>query len=342
MHGVFWAADGPPLRFSWQANPEMPGTRERFGPRGSFRGYPHPAEMGQAGGRVEGKTFPDETTAKGTVAFMAATPGEASCLLSLLEHHSPLPAPWGMELRSGSWGSSKLLVLTCGVGKVAAAAGAMYLALRHRPSAMLNMGTAGSLHPRLRIGDLVVAEEVLPADVGIIHSRGFGHTGPGLCEEGRVLFHPSFKAHSALVEEAARSAAKAGLPCHRGRIITCDQVILDPGLRAHLGTTFRALAVEMEGSAVLQVAAGTGIPAAVIRAISDETEHDFVGLEEMLPYSGQSRPDLWCRRLRLTATDGSLLSRAREMRRGMREALAGLGRFLEAFLPALVRALAGE
>ncbi|MBC7252517.1 MAG: 5'-methylthioadenosine/S-adenosylhomocysteine nucleosidase [Actinobacteria bacterium] len=291
---------------------------------------------------MEKKAFSGADSAKGTVAFIAATPGEASCLLSLLEHHSPLPAPWGMELRSGGWGSSNLLVLTCGVGKVAAAAGAMYLALRHRPGAMLNIGTAGSLNPRLRIGALVVAEEVLPADVGIIHSQGFGHTGPGLCEAGKVLFHPSFKAHAALVEEAAGSAARAGLPCHRGRIITCDQVVLDPGLRAHLGTTFRALAVEMEGSAVLQVAAGTGIPAAVIRAISDEMEHDFVGLEEMLPYSGQSRPDLWGRRLRLTAADGSLLSRAREMRRGMREALASLGRFLEAFLPALARALARE
>ncbi|MDI6874206.1 5'-methylthioadenosine/S-adenosylhomocysteine nucleosidase [Candidatus Solincola sp.] len=271
----------------------------------------------------------------GSIAFIAATPDESSCLLPLLRDPTSLPAPRGMELRRGSLGSSHVLVLTCGVGKVPAAAGSMYLLERHRARVLVLIGTAGSLDPRLRLGDLVVADEVLPADVGVIHSGGFGHTGPGLCEGGKVLFYPSFPAGGELAEMAGRSAARTALTCHRGRIITCDQVVLDPELRAHLGSTFRALAVEMEGSAVVQVAAGAGVPAAVIKAVSDEMEHDFVGLEDLLPYSGQSRPDLWSKRFRMMAADGSLLARARDMRRGMRRALASLRRFLEAFLPAL-------
>lgn len=269
------------------------------------------------------------------VAFMTATPAEASCLMPLLQDPQPLPCPAGMELKRGHLGPTLILALTCGVGKVSAAAGCMYLLERHRPRALVLVGTAGSLQPYLRIGDLVVADELLPADVGVIHSGGFGHTGPGLCEEGKVLFHTSFPTAVDLVERAARSVSHAELACHRGRVITCDQVILDPGLRAHLGKTFQALVVEMEGSAVAQVARCAGVPVAVIRSVSDEVEHDFVGLEDVLPYSGQSRPDLWARRFRMLSTDGSLVARAREMRRGMRQALDSLRRFLEVFLPSL-------
>ncbi len=279
--------------------------------------------------------FPGSGTPSGTVAFIAATPEEAACLQPFLRHPSPLPAPPGMALRRGGVGPFDVLVLTCGVGKVPAAAGTMYLTERYQPRALVLIGTAGSLDPRLGIGDLVVADEVLPADVGVIHSQGFGQTGPGLCAEGRLLFHNRFPLDGEMVEAAATSASRAALTCHRGRVITCDQVVLDPGLRAYLGKTFQALAVEMEGSAVAQVAGGAGIPVAVIRAISDEMEHDFVGLEEILPYCGESRTDLWARRYRMLTADGSILSRAREMRRGTRRALASIGRFLEAFLPAI-------
>ncbi len=265
-------------------------------------------------------------------AFIAATPAEASCLLSHLKDPASLPAPRGMELHRGRFGPIPHLVLTCGVGKVSAAAGCTYLIHRHRPCRLVLIGTAGSLDPRLRIGDLVVADEVLPADVGIIHSKGFGHTGPGLCEEGKVLFHPSFPLDAELAEEAARAASRTGIRCHRGRLITCDQVVLDPGLRAHLGSTFGALAVEMEGAAVAQVAWGEGLPVAIVRAVSDEMEHDLVGLEELLPYSGRSRPDLWSRRLRMMAADPAMVARAREMRQGMRQALSALRLFLEHFL----------
>lgn len=274
-------------------------------------------------------------TPSGTLAFIAAIPSETSCLLPLLQDPEPLACPSGMDLWGGRRGPLRVLALSCGVGKAAAAAGSMYLLERHRPRALVNVGTAGSLDPRLHVGDLVVAEEVLPADVGIIHSGGFGHTGPGLCENGRVLFHPSFPTERGLVEEAARSAARASLTCHRGKIITCDQVVLDPELRAHLGKAFRALAVEMEGSAVAQVAAGAGVPVAVIRVISDEVEHDFPGLEEILPRVGRSRTDLWLRRFRMVYADSFMLARAREMRRGTRRAVAVLRRFLEVFLPSL-------
>ena len=60
---------------------------------------------------------------------------------------------------------------------------------------------------------------------------------------------------------------------------------MEPELRAHLGEVFDAVAVEMEGATAAQVA-WRGLPFAAVRAISDESSHDFVGLEDLLEYRG--------------------------------------------------------
>lgn len=279
------------------------------------------------------KAPPSSDRPSGSVVLFFATPREASCALSLLQEVTVIPSPPGMELRRGRHESTEFLILSCGVGKVSAAAAAMFLLERYRPRAVVVSGTAGSLVPELRLGDLVIAVELVPGDVGVIHSEGFGATGPGIVEEGRVVFHPSFPVSEELADAAAAAAALASLPFHRGKILTCDQMVLDPGLRSHLGSTFQALAVEMEGSAVAQVVGGAGVPLAVIRVISDELGHDFVRLEKILPYHGQSRLDLWSKRCRLLVSDPSAANSAREMGKGMRLALNNLRRFLEALLP---------
>lgn len=266
------------------------------------------------------------------IALLCATPFELKIILPVLAGTSEEAAPGGMRLVRGQAGERDVLAISTGVGKVAAGAGTRFLLDRYQVEVILIYGIAGALSPDVRLGDLVLADELIPGDVGIAHSGGFGTTGPGLCEDERLVFHPSFQVPPEMLERARAAAESTGLSHHIGRVLTCDQVVLDPELRAHLGSTFRALAVEMEGAAAAQIAACEEVPFIAVRAISDELSHDFVGLEKLLEYKGQTRRNVWNKRFHLAVTDSSALSKAKGMAKGRDIALASLASYLSVFL----------
>lgn len=266
------------------------------------------------------------------IALLCATPFELESILPVLAGTSDGDAPGGMSLVKGKAGGRDVVALSAGVGKVSAGAGTRFLLDRYHIEAILVCGIAGALSPEIRLGDLVLADELVPGDVGVAHSAGFGTTGPGLCEDGRLVFHPSFPAPPEILERARAAAESSGLTHHVGRILTCDQVVLDTELRAHLGSTFKALAVEMEGAAVAQVAACEEVPFIAVRAISDELSHDFVGLEQLLEYKGQTRRNVWNKRFRLAVTNSGALAKARGMAKGRDLALANLTTYLSTLL----------
>ena len=266
------------------------------------------------------------------IALLCATPFELKSALALLSGTADEAAPGGMRMVRGTVVENEVLVLCCGVGKVAAAAGTRFLLDRHEPDALLIWGVAGALSSQLRLGELVVATELVPGDVGVAHSGGFSTTGPGLLEKGRVVFHPSFQVPPHMIAKVAAAAEKTGIPFYEGRLLTCDQIVLDPELRSHLGEVFDALAVEMEGAAAAQVATDEGLPFAAVRGISDELTHDLVGFEELLEYKGQSRRSVWNKRFRLTVTGRDTISKAREMVKGRDLAMQSLSSYLAAFL----------
>lgn len=269
------------------------------------------------------------------IALICATPWEAASLATRIEDGEERPSPSGMRLVEGAFCGRRVAVLTCGVGKVPASAGTMFLIDHYDLETLVNFGIAGALSPALTAGELVVAEELVHGDVGVAHSRGFGPTGPGLCTQEGFRFVPRCPVPPRLVETAKASAAEAGVPFRSGRLLTCDQMVMDPELRAHLGRAFDALAVEMEGAAAAQVAEGEGVPFLAVRAISDEIDHDFVGLERLLPVRGQTRRNIWGRRFLLAVTNPGFKEQARELSRGRDVALANLAAFLDLFLQRL-------
>jgi adenosylhomocysteine nucleosidase len=268
------------------------------------------------------------------LALLCATPGELTRLLPLLEEVRDEASPGGTRLVRGRAGAGEVLGLSAGVGKVAAAAGARFLMDHYPLEALLVWGTAGALSSELKVGDLVISSELIPGDMGIAHSQGFDATGPGFCEKGRLLFQQSFPVQARLLERARAAADAAGIPYHLGKVLTCDQVVLDPELREHLFSSFGALAVEMEGAAAAQVASCEDLPFIAVRAISDEVTHDFVELEEAIQYKGQVRRNVWSKRFRLAVSSPSAVARAREFIRGMDAAHKSAASFLEAFLAA--------
>ena len=114
----------------------------------------------------------------------------------------------------------------------------------------------------VRIGDLVVATAAVQHDAD---------TSPlgdpvGMVSKVNLVELPCDEGLRARLVAAAK---KADLTIHEGIIATGDQFIHDGATRARIHQLFGALAVEMEGGAVAQAASMSGVPFAVVRAISD-------------------------------------------------------------------------
>jgi adenosylhomocysteine nucleosidase len=104
------------------------------------------------------------------------------------------------------------------------------------PTLVVSAGVCGALSPDLREGDLVVPATVL---------------GPA--------------------GERHATAELAGLP-RAGALASVRDVVATPAAKARLWVETQALACDMESAAILAWAGARGIPAAVIRGVSDAAD----------------------------------------------------------------------
>ena len=180
------------------------------------------------------------------------------------------------------------------IGKVGAAITASLMIERFGITHLLFTGVAGSVHPQVQVGDLVIAETLVQHDMdasplfpryelpltgmthlptdpwlsGIVMTAASEFMGKKIIEVISQADRDRFRLHSSRV--------------HRGVIASGDQFINDAARAQSLQTALPGLlAVEMEGAAVAQVCHEFGVPCTVIRSISDNAnEHaavDFLG-----------------------------------------------------------------
>ncbi|MHB1422300.1 MAG: phosphorylase family protein [Gemmataceae bacterium] len=140
-----------------------------------------------------------------------------------------------------------MLMLETGVG-----AAAMETALRwclsgprfggelYRPPLLLSVGFSGALQPEQRVGDLVVATEVLDQQ---------GNCWPAI--------HPPLLANR---EIAA------------GRLLMVPELVGDPREKQRLGQQYGALAADMESAVAARLCAQHNVPFACLRVISDDCQ----------------------------------------------------------------------
>jgi adenosylhomocysteine nucleosidase len=199
----------------------------------------------------------------------------------------------GREVLTGRLYDRPVAMIESGIGKVAAAMTATLLLDGLKCRAIVMSGVAGGIDPTLAIGDLVVAQRLVQHDYGRIQATGFTPFQPGVPPfgPGRVDFGfdlpPDIVAriHTALdgfkLPALPSDLVEAARPpqIKIGTIVSGDQFINDETVRQRLQTMFGAHAVEMEGAAVAQVAKAFGVPAIVIRSLSDlagaESHLDF-------------------------------------------------------------------
>ena len=206
-------------------------------------------------------------SSKKPVGIIAAMDSELAGLVSALEQPRQ-QALWGLTFYTGLLSGRQVVLVKCGVGKVNAARTAQILIDRFELHALLNSGIAGGIGPGLSVGDAVVADGLVQHDFDV---TAFGHAKGYLCTGGDDSRPTVFQPDPA-VQSALRRAAEQVLGAehvHTGLIATGDQFISGPDSKAAIRAEFSATAAEMEGGAIAQTAALSGVPFGVLRVISD-------------------------------------------------------------------------
>lgn len=141
--------------------------------------------------------------------------------------------------------SQKLLMLETGVGEAAMKAalrwclrGPRFGDMVYRPRLLVSVGFSGALLPGQRVGDLVLATE-------IVDQRG--NQWPALHSD--LLINPEIAL---------------------GRVLTVPELVADPHEKARLGRQHEALAVDMESAAAARLCRQFNVPFACLRVISDD------------------------------------------------------------------------
>jgi adenosylhomocysteine/aminodeoxyfutalosine nucleosidase len=129
---------------------------------------------------------------------------------------------------------------------------------------LLFSGVAGAINPNLKIGDLIIANALCQHDLDI---TAFGHPY-GFVPEGEVYIATDKK----LRDTAKKIASKNNLILQEGVIATGDQFVASTDRKDFIASTFKADALEMEGSSVAVVCNALNIPFFVLRAISDSAD----------------------------------------------------------------------
>ncbi|MEZ4404126.1 MAG: 5'-methylthioadenosine/adenosylhomocysteine nucleosidase [Kofleriaceae bacterium] len=177
-------------------------------------------------------------------------------------------------------GGHHAILVVSRIGKVAAATTATLLIERFGVDAIVMTGLAGAVASHLEVGDVVVAEALLHHDLDArplfprhevpLLGRARLPTDPGLT----ARLAAAAAAFVAAVPAEVRALGVTAPRVHRGLVVSGDQFVASTDAVAALRAAVpEALAVEMEGAAVAQVAWEHGVPVAVARVVSDRADH---------------------------------------------------------------------
>ncbi|MCI0377527.1 MAG: hypothetical protein L0215_07970 [Gemmataceae bacterium] len=143
-----------------------------------------------------------------------------------------------------------VLALETGVGPTATTRALDWLAsepnfddVAYKPKLILSAGFGGALHEGLRVGDVVLATEIVD-EAG----NAWPTTWPG---ELQGRWYP---------------------PLKRGRILSLPRLVGEPAEKQRLGAAHEALAVDMESAALARWRRHPDVPFGCVRVITDEVD----------------------------------------------------------------------
>ena len=190
----------------------------------------------------------------------------------------------GRVFHLGQMEGQPVVMVLSGIGKVAAATTAALLLHEIDVQRIVFTGAAGGLGTGVRVGDVVIARELLQHDMDaspLFPRYEVPLTGRSRFPTDADLSDSLAAAALHCLNHAVERIGEAHLAdfgidsplLHEGLVISGDRFVSTAAESATLrGLLPQALAVEMEGAALAQVCADFGRPFAVIRTISDRAD----------------------------------------------------------------------
>ena len=210
------------------------------------------------------------------IAIVGAMHEEIAALLPCLEHVRTERRA-GRDIHLGRLDGRDVLLVRCGIGKVAAATTAAVLLDAFDAQALVFTGVAGGLAAGVQVGDIVVASALLQHDMN----------AEPLFPRWEIPLTGRARFDTDAGVESGTPAARRGLgdgrrvpgaTIHEGLVVSGDRFVSTRAESDLLRTLLPdALAVEMEGAALAQVCHDFGRPFAVVRTISDRADDDAHG-----------------------------------------------------------------
>ncbi|WP_053940532.1 5'-methylthioadenosine/adenosylhomocysteine nucleosidase [Buchnera aphidicola] len=177
-------------------------------------------------------------------------------------HHQEIKQIGQFKIYIGKFKKNNIFLIKSGIGKVSASIAATILINTFQINIIINSGSAGSLDPNIKIGDIIIPKKLCYYDVNLI---SFGYS------RGQIPQYPKdFKINKYLYQILIETAKKYEIQFFTGLMITGDSFIRGKDSIEKLKSQFsHAIAVEMESTAIAQVCYQFNIPLIVIKSISD-------------------------------------------------------------------------
>lgn len=225
------------------------------------------------------------------IGIICAIPQELVHLRAVLEQ-GVAETLGGRRYDAGLLDGVEVVLAEAGIGKVNTAMSATVLATRMNARILVFTGVAGGLDPALAIGDLVIADNTVQHDAGVIENETLapyqaGHVpffnpterfGYPVEAELRARLEQRVAGFTPPPIAAAATGAERRTPrVVFGTILAGDQYIHCEATRMRLHRRYHGQAVEMEGGALGQVAEAFGVPYLDLRALSDLAGADSRG-----------------------------------------------------------------
>jgi len=220
------------------------------------------------------------------IGVISALSEEQSGLIELMQKAVTVHHGMRDYVAGDLWGIACVCVLSR-IGKVAAAATTAVLIEKFGVTHIIFTGVAGAAYPGVRIGDIVVARQLVQHDMNAMPLfPRFEVPLTGLSEffSDQLLSRHLLQASQQFIDRDFISSIPESARCvfnldgprvHEGLIASGDEFITQSERLLQITENLpEVLAVEMEGAAVAQVCFEFGIPFAIVRTISDSANED--------------------------------------------------------------------
>lgn len=156
------------------------------------------------------------------------------------------------------------VIVQSGIGKVNSARVTQMMIDNFDIEYIMNLGAAGALNPMLKIGDIVIGDELVQHDFDI---TAFGHAKGYITGVGDRVYSDKYLIEK--FENAIENLEDRDYEIKTGTIASGDIFCTEIEMKNQIYANFKADCVEMEGAAIAQVSYLNNIPFIVIRSISD-------------------------------------------------------------------------